>query len=82
MAGYTYPEGTNVYLCEHEEKKRREEPDHISYMSLWAGDSVRFEICRLCSTMTLGNITRSSIRERVDDWIASNQRDKVIIDVS
>lgn len=60
---YTYPEGTKVFLCEHEEKQK-DDPAHVAYISIYAGETVRFEICRLCSTMALGVITRAAIKER------------------
>ncbi len=69
---YTYPKGTKVYFCEHEEKNKEADPNHASFISIYAGETVRFEICRLCSTMALGVITSSRIQDRFDEWMVNN----------
>jgi hypothetical protein len=69
---YSYPEGTKVYLCEHEERNKRENENHVSFLSVYAGETVRFEMCRLCSTMALGVITGARIKEEYRHLIANH----------
>lgn len=59
-----YPEGTIIYKCQH-----IQEGTKAVYVSIYAGEKVRIEICRLCSTMALGVITSSRIQEVIVDRI-------------
>jgi hypothetical protein len=47
-----------IYKCEHVRKNPQSE-----YSFLWAGDSVRFRVCRLCTNVFLGTIVSGRIKE-------------------
>ena len=53
-----YTEYKEIHECQHVKKDKS-----ITYLSLWAGNDIRFHICRLCSTVFLGAITSERIKE-------------------
>ena len=61
MNAYGYPDGTQVFCCEHTQALKDADSNHVAFMSLYAGEHVRFEICRLCSTLFLGAIVSNRI---------------------
>jgi hypothetical protein len=71
----TITPNTKVYVCEHLEKVRKIEPDIKSYVQIYAGESVRFDLCRLCSTMALGVLLSSRIKEAFRPEIVNEPRD-------
>jgi len=48
---------TKIYYCEHYQKELPE----VTYMNLYAGETVRFIVCRLCANVFLGTIVRAAI---------------------
>lgn len=54
-------EEINVYYCEHYQKEKPE----LAYINIYAGETVRFVMCRLCSTMALGTIVSARIMEGI-----------------
>lgn len=65
---------TKIYECEHLEKVHKENPDINYYVQIYAGESVRMNLCRLCSTMTLGVIVSSRIHESFNPEILENRK--------
>lgn len=65
---YDYPEGTKVHKCQHLEENIK-----VSSVSIFAGEKVRIELCRLCATMALGIITSSRIQEVAKEEIRKQQ---------
>jgi hypothetical protein len=65
----TITENTQIYFCEHMQKARQENPNAVSYVNIYAGENVRFFLCRLCSTMALGTIIGERIKEAIDPRI-------------
>jgi len=63
---------TKIYYCEHCQE------DHgLAYMNVYAGETVRFFMCRLCSTVALGTIVSARIMEGMKSLapIVSNVKD-------
>ena len=60
-------ENTKRHLCEHLEKAMTSGVRVVrSYVTIYAGESVRIDLCRLCSTMALGTIISERIKEAID----------------
>jgi hypothetical protein len=60
---------TELYYCEHMQKALQENPLAKAYTMIHAGESVRFIMCRLCSTVALGTIIGERIKEGINPEI-------------